>query len=52
MLFAHGMKVTEIAQAEGVKKQSVSESLASAKCKLIRFVKKLSTIHENTLTKP
>lgn len=51
-LFAHGMTVTEIAQAEGVKKQSVSESLSAAKRKLIKFVKKLSTIDENTLTKP
>ena len=51
-LFAHGMTVTEIAHAEGVKKQSVSESLRAAKRKLIKFVKRLSTIDENTLTKP
>ena len=41
MLFANGMSMTDIAKAEGVKKQSVHESLSAAKRKLIRFVKKL-----------
>lgn len=40
-LFAHGMKVGEIAKAEGVPHQDISKSIAAAKRKLTKFVNKL-----------
>ena len=41
MLYAHGMTVGEIARAEKVSHQNVSKSIAAAKRKLIRFMKRL-----------
>ena len=41
LLCAHGMTVGEIAGAEHVSHQNVSKSIAAAKRKLIRFMKRL-----------
>ena len=40
-LFARGMKVGELAKAEGVPHQDISKSIAAAKRKLIKFINKL-----------
>ena len=40
-LYARGMKVGELAKAEGVPHQDISKSIAAAKRKLIKFINKL-----------
>ena len=44
-LFLHGMPVGEIAQAEGVPHQDISKSIAAAKRKLIKIMKKLENFY-------
>lgn len=41
MLYAHGMTVGEVARAENVPHQDISKSIAAAKRKLIKFMKRL-----------
>lgn len=44
-LFLYGVPVSEIAKAEGVPHQDISKSIAAAKRKLIKIMKRLSTFY-------
>ena len=50
-LFLHGMPVGEIAQAEGVPHQDISKSIAAAKRKLVKIMKKLENFYEYRVPK-
>lgn len=50
-LFLHGMTVGEISQAEGVPHQDISKSIAAAKRKLVKIMKKLENFYEYRVPK-
>ncbi len=47
-LFLHGMTVGEISQAEGVPHQDISKSIAAAKRKLVKIMKKLENFYQGS----